>query len=88
MIAKIYVKLKPDVSDPQGFAVKGALESLSFNGIQKVHVGKYFIVELDEMDKAAAEKLVNGICEKLLANPVIEDYTFTIEPEGGSGEAS
>lgn len=79
MIAKIYINLKRDVSDPQGLTVKSALETLSFKGIQKVHVGKYFVIELDDMEKSEAEKLVKAMCEKLLANPVIEDYSFTIE---------
>ncbi|MBN1901846.1 phosphoribosylformylglycinamidine synthase subunit PurS [Candidatus Sumerlaeota bacterium] len=79
MIARIYTNLKRDVSDPQGLAVKNALETLSFKGINKVHVGKYFVIELDSMKKSEAEKLMKAICEKLLSNPVIEDYTFTIE---------
>lgn len=79
MIAKIYINLKRDVSDPQGLTVKNALETLSFKGIQKVHVGKYFVIELDDMKKSEAEKLVKAMCDKLLANPVIEDYTFVIE---------
>lgn len=87
MIAKIYVKLKQDVSDPQGIAVKGALESLSFKGVRNVHVGKYFVLEMDEMDREAAGDQVSSMCEKLLANPVIEDYTFTIE-SNNAGEKS
>lgn len=79
MIARIYINLKRDVSDPRGLTVKNALESLSFKGIKKVHVGKYFVIELDDMMKGEAEKLVKAMCDKLLANPVIEDYTFVIE---------
>ena len=81
MIARIYVKLKSDVSDPQGLTVKGALESLSFRGVQHVHVGKFFVIELDNDDPEAAGEQVKQMCEKLLANPVIEDYSFTIEPD-------
>ena len=83
LIAKIYVKLKRDVSDPQGFAVKGALESLGFKGVDRVHVGKYFVIEIEDMAKVAAEEMVHQMCDKLLTNPVIEDYTFTVEQNGG-----
>lgn len=79
MIARIYVNLKRDVSDPQGNAVKGALESLAFKGVEKVHVGKYFVIELDDMRRDQAESLVKAMCEKLLTNPVIEDYSYVIE---------
>ena len=79
MIARIYVNLKRDVSDPQGNAVKGALESLAFKGVKKAHVGKYFVIELDDMGRDQAESLVKAMCEKLLTNPVIEDYSFVIE---------
>ncbi len=82
MIARIYVKLKRDVSDPQGNAVKGALESLAFKGVGKVHVGKYFVIELEDMGRDQAESLVKAMCEKLLTNPVIEDYSFVIEKQG------
>jgi len=85
LIAKIYVRLKKDVYDPQGMAVKSALESLAFKGIASVHVGKYFVIELTDMERSAAEALVRGMCTKLLSNPVIEDFTFTIEPANSSG---
>jgi phosphoribosylformylglycinamidine synthase len=73
------VNLKRDVSDPQGNAVKGALESLAFKGVEKVHVGKYFVIELEDMKRDQAESLVKAMCQKLLTNPVIEDYSFVIE---------
>lgn len=79
MIAKIYVTLKKDVSDPQGFAVKGGLESLGFDNVNKVHVGKFFVLELEDSPREEAENSVREMCNKLLANPVIEDFTFTIE---------
>ena len=87
MIAKIYVKLKKDVSDPQGNAVMGALESLGFDGVQKVHVGKYFVLELENMENQEAEARVKSMCDRLLTNPVIEDYEFSIE-ENSTGERS
>lgn len=80
MIARIYVQLKPDVSDPRGIAIKGSLESLGFEHVDRVHVGKYFIVEMDdELEPALAEENIRSMCEKLLSNPVIENYEFTIE---------
>jgi phosphoribosylformylglycinamidine synthase len=85
LIAKIYVRLKKDVYDPQGMAVKSALESLAFKGITSVHVGKYFVIELTDMEHPAAEALVSSMCKKLLSNPVIEDFTFTIESANSSG---
>ena len=85
LIAKIYVRLKKDVYDPQGMAVKSALESLAFKGITSVHVGKYFVIDLADMDRSAADALVSGMCKKLLSNPVIEDFTFTIESANSSG---
>jgi len=81
LIARIYVNLKRDVSDPQGNAVKGALESLAFKGVEKAHVGKYFVLELEDMKKDQAESLVRAMCQKLLTNPVIEDYSFVIDLE-------
>jgi phosphoribosylformylglycinamidine synthase subunit PurS len=81
LIARIYVKLKRDVSDPQGHAVKGGLESLEFKGVKNVHVGKYFVLEMDDMEKSAAEAQVKEMCEKLLSNPVIEDYEYTLEAD-------
>lgn len=77
--AKIIVKLKKDVSDPQGIAIKGALEHLNFKGIENISVGKYFDAEIDAADFKKAEELVNKISHDLLSNPVIEDYTFTLE---------
>lgn len=78
MRAKIAITIKPDVLDPQGKAVLHALHDLGFDGVTDVRVGKYFEVEL-EPGAATAEATVAQMCEKLLANPVIESYQFTLD---------
>ncbi|WP_126425106.1 phosphoribosylformylglycinamidine synthase subunit PurS [Brevibacillus marinus] len=76
--AIVYVTLREGVLDPQGQAVQGALHSLGFREVTGVRVGKYLEVNLGTADKAEAESRVRDMCEKLLANPVIEDYRFEI----------
>ncbi|UOE76624.1 phosphoribosylformylglycinamidine synthase subunit PurS [Parageobacillus thermoglucosidasius] len=75
---KVYVTLRESVLDPQGTAVKGALHSLSYTEVQDVRIGKFMelIVAKSERD---INKLVREMCEKLLANTVIEDYRYEIE---------
>lgn len=79
MKAKIYVTIKQNVLDPQGNAVQGALHSLGFNEVGKVRIGKYLEVDLDTNDRAQAEANLKVMCEKLLANTVVEDYRFELE---------
>ena len=79
MIAKVQVMLKNGVLDPQGEAVRHALGALGFDGVQSVRQGKIIEVELDEGDKAGAKAKVTDMCEKLLANTVIESYTISID---------
>jgi len=76
--AKIFVTLKKGVVDPQGITIKGALESLGYKGIASVRLGKYIQVELNIRDKKEAEKDIEEMCQKLLANPVIENYEYKI----------
>ena len=76
--ASVYVALKPGVNDPQGNAVLGGLHSLGFTAVDGVRVGKYLTLTLDAPDEAAASAQVGGMCEKLLANPVIESYRVEI----------
>ncbi len=80
MKAKIIVMPKKTVLDPQGKTVKHALESIHFKGIKDVRIGKFMEIELEGGDKAALQKKMDEACHKLLSNPVIEDYEFTIEP--------
>lgn len=76
--AIVYVTLRESVLDPQGHAVKGALHTLGFDEVNEVRIGKYLEVMLDTADRAQAEERVKEMCEKLLANTVIEDYRFEI----------
>ena len=74
MKAKVKVTLKNGVLDPQGKAIEGALGSLGFAGVNGVRQGKYFEIDLAETDKTKAEAQVKAICEKLIANTVIENF--------------
>lgn len=74
---KVYVTLKEGVLDPQGKAVQQSLSSLSFNEVQEVRVGKY--LELYVEDTENLEERIDQMCDQLLANPVIEDYRYSIK---------
>lgn len=74
MKARVYVTLKNGVLDPQGKAIEGSLASLGFDGVHGVRQGKVFDLDLAEQDSAKAEAAVKQMCEKLLANTVIENY--------------
>lgn len=77
-LAKIYVTLKPMVNDPQGVTVLGGLRSLGFESVEEVRVGKYLEIKLDEGDRNRAESIAREMCDKLLANPVIEQYSVEL----------
>lgn len=79
MRVKIFVSFKEGVLDPQGKAVERSLHTLGYREVQDVRMGKYLEVNLDVPSRKAAEDRVREMCEKLLANPVIEDYRFEIE---------
>jgi len=74
MKARVHVMLKDGVLDPQGEAVKHALGTLGFNGVNGVRQGKVIEIDLEETDAAAAEASIRDMCERLLANTVIESY--------------
>ena len=76
--ASVYVTLKPTVNDPQGTAILGSLRALGFAGIGEVRAGKFLTLRLDAGDRGAAESLVDEMCRKLLANPVIEAFRFEV----------
>lgn len=80
---KIFVTLKNGVVDPQGITIKGALESLGYEGIANVRLGKYIQMELNCKSGKEAEKDIEEMCQKLLANPVIENYRYEIEKNSG-----
>jgi phosphoribosylformylglycinamidine synthase PurS subunit len=78
-LAKVYILLKPTVNDPQGLTIKGALHNLDFISVEDVRAGKYMEIKLQEQDKKRAFRQVDEMCNKLLANPVIENYQFELE---------
>lgn len=79
MLAKIHITLKKDVLDPQGKVIANSLSDLGFEGIQSVRQGKYIEIILDGDNKDTAASKLNQMCEKLLANLVIEDYSVEID---------
>ena len=76
--AKIHVTLKQGILDPQGKAIEHALETLGFKSASNVRVGKYLELDLKETAKDKAETQVKAMCEKLLANTIIEEYRFEL----------
>ncbi|MCY1668839.1 phosphoribosylformylglycinamidine synthase subunit PurS [Rhizobium sp. SL86] len=76
--ARVTVTLKNGVLDPQGKAIEGALGSLGFEGVHQVRQGKVFDLELETADRAKAEEELKAMCEKLLANTVIENYSIAL----------
>lgn len=76
---KIYVTLKDGVLDPQGKTVKNALDKMGYKNLEEVRIGKYIEIDAAGNDKDKLSKEINEICDKLLANPNIEKYKFTIE---------
>ena len=79
MLARIHITLKKDVLDPQGTVIANSLKSLGYNNVDNVRQGKFIELEISSQDKEMAIKQCNEMCEKLLANLVIEDYAVEIE---------
>ncbi|HEY3347456.1 MAG TPA: phosphoribosylformylglycinamidine synthase subunit PurS [Nitrospirota bacterium] len=77
--ARVFVTLKKGVLDPQGKAVQHSLVSLGYGSVEDVRLGKYIEVKLNETDREKAKAQLKVMCEKLLANTVIEDFSFEIE---------
>ena len=78
MKARVTVTLKAGVLDPQGQAIEGSLKSLGFNGIGAIRQGKVFDLALDGTDESLARSQITAMCERLLANTVIENYAIEI----------
>lgn len=70
----VHIVPRRGILDPQGKAVADALHTLGFRDVQDVHVGRHLVVEMDASDRGAAERATRDMCEKLLANPVTEDF--------------
>ncbi|HEY7166603.1 MAG TPA: phosphoribosylformylglycinamidine synthase subunit PurS [Candidatus Binatia bacterium] len=79
MRVKVFVSLKSGVLDPQGKAIERSLHTLGFPEVTDVRAGKYIELQIDGDSCEAAETRVREMCDKLLANPVIEDYRFEID---------
>ena len=79
MKARVHVTLKNGVLDPQGKAIHHSLEVLGFDGVEDVRQGKFIEIELSDTDTDTAKTRVSDMCEQLLANRVIEDYSVEIE---------
>ena len=78
MKARVYITLKPGLLDAQGKTIKSALESLGFAGVQDVRMGKYLEIELNHTTVAKAKQDAERMCQKLLANPIVETYRVEI----------
>ena len=83
-LARVFVSLKPTVSDPQGQTILGGLRQLGFDTVAGVRAGKYMELRLDEDSEDKAAQRVADMCDKLLSNPIIEDYRFELEEVSGS----
>jgi phosphoribosylformylglycinamidine synthase len=86
-LAEVRVLLKPSVNDPQGLSIRGGLHTLGFEQVESVRAGKLIQVRLSAEDRASAERAVEHMCAKFLANPVIEQYTFTLTEEPAASTA-
>jgi phosphoribosylformylglycinamidine synthase subunit PurS len=78
-LARVRIVLKPVINDPQGRAIEGGLRSLGFADVRQVRAGKYLEIQIEAADAAEAQRQTDDMCRKLLANPIIEDYTFEVE---------
>jgi phosphoribosylformylglycinamidine synthase len=87
MRVKIFVSLKNGVLDPQGKAIERSLHTLGYTEVQEVRMGKYLELNIEaSSSRSATENRIREMCDKLLANPVIEDYRFEIEQESQKSE--
>lgn len=77
--AKVLIKRRPSILDPQGKAVEKGAQHLGLNNIKDTRIGKFIEFTVDTADKNSAEKEVKEYCAKLLANPIMEDFEFTLE---------
>lgn len=78
-LARITVTLRPSILDPQGKAVHHAIESLGMNSVQEIRIGKFIEMRIETSTKEEAERITDEACGKFLANPVMEDFSFSIE---------
>jgi len=86
-LAQVYITLKPTVNDPQGLTVLGGVKNLGFDSVEDIRVGKFLEVRVAESSRQRAEQLVEELCQKLLANPVIEEYRYELKELSPSPQA-
>ncbi|RIK46447.1 MAG: phosphoribosylformylglycinamidine synthase subunit PurS [Chloroflexi bacterium] len=79
-LIEVFITPRPVVNDPQGLAVRDGLHQLGYAGVVSVRVGKYLRLHLEATSEAEAHVLATEMCDKLLANPVIEDYRLSVSP--------
>lgn len=85
--ARIYVTLRPSVLDPAGVAVQSGLKHMGYENVEQVRIGKYVEVTLNAESEEAARQQLDIICDRLLANPVIENYRFELTAVSVPAEA-
>jgi len=78
LTAEIHVTLKDLVLDPQGTTLKRSMETMGYKGVEDVRMGKFIQVKFDSSDRKAVEERVKEMCQKILSNPVIEQFSYTI----------
>lgn len=78
--SKVYVTLRPSVLDPAGTAVESGLHQLGYQGVENVRIGKYIELTITADNEESADKQIHQMCDQLLANPVIENYSFDLTP--------
>jgi phosphoribosylformylglycinamidine synthase PurS subunit len=83
--ATVTVRLRRGVLDPQGEAVRSALVALGFDGVGQARVGRVIELDLDATSEGQAKELLEGMCQRLLANPVIEEYSYELAGNGHGG---
>lgn len=85
MKARIIVRPRREILDPQGKAIRAALERIGFAGVRDVRAGKSFDIELVGSDAVSAEAALREMCARLLVNPVMEDFEVVVLDQGGDG---
>jgi len=78
-VSRITVTLRKSILDPQGKAVEHGIHSLGYEAVEDVRIGKFIELSVDAPSRKEAEQVTRDVCQKLLANPVMEDYSFEVE---------
>ncbi|HWP83310.1 MAG TPA: phosphoribosylformylglycinamidine synthase subunit PurS [Bacteroidota bacterium] len=84
--SRIIVQLRKSILDPQGKAVEHGVHSLGYQQTKNVRIGKFIEMEIDAPNEDEAKRVTEEVCKKLLANPVMEDFTYTIEKVSNNGQ--